>query len=264
MTSEVVFSADDFGLSVGVNEGVERAYREGVLTQASLMVAGPAAADAMARARAMPGLKVGLHLVLVDGDSVLGHGCLPAITGADGRFSRDQARLGVRYFFSPAARAQVAAEIAAQFEAFAATGLDLHHVDAHKHMQLHPTVAGFMLAQCRARGVVRVRVPAEPPAVLRTCGARPGLAAWSLYAWSFLLRARTGRLAASDAVFGLAWSGHMTCDRVGRLLAVLPRGRNEIYFHPAAWRDAELAALMPDYEHEVELATLLNLRERNV
>lgn len=260
MTSDIVFSADDFGLTEGVNEGVERAHRQGVLTQASLMVAGPAAADAVRRARTMPGLNVGLHLVLVDGDSVLGHQRLPDITGLDGRFPRDQAALGVRYFVSPAARAQLRAEIAAQFDAYAATGLQLHHADAHKHMHLHPTVAGMMLAACRARGVTRVRVPAEPPGVLQACGERPGLGARALYAWSFLLRARAGRRAASDAVFGLAWSGHMTEDRVRRLLAVLPQGRTEIYFHPAAWRDETLAALMPDYEHEAELATLTNLK----
>jgi hopanoid biosynthesis associated protein HpnK len=260
MTSEIVFSADDFGLSEGVNEGIERAHREGVLSQASLMVAGPAAADAVRRARALPGLKVGLHVVLVDGASVLGHARLPDITGPDGRFSRDQAALGVRYFFSAPARAQLRAEIAAQFDAFAATGLTLHHADAHKHMHLHPTVAGLLLAQCRARGVSRVRVPAEPPGVLAACGERPGLGARALYAWSYLLRWRAGRLAASDATFGIAWSGHMTTARVRRLLTVLPEGRTEIYFHPAAWRDDTIAALMPDYEHQAELATLLDLK----
>src|ERR1700757_235975 len=114
----VVFSADDFGLTVSVNEAVEQACRMGRLTQASLMVAAPAAADAVARAKSLPGLNVGLHLVLVDGDSLLGHANLPHITGADGRFSTDQVGLGVRYFFSPAARRELRAEIEAQFAAF--------------------------------------------------------------------------------------------------------------------------------------------------
>ena len=81
----IVFSADDFGLTRSVNEAVERAHTHGVLTQASLMVAAPAAADAVARARRLPGLRLGLHLVLVDGDSLLGHGRLPLVTGPDGR-----------------------------------------------------------------------------------------------------------------------------------------------------------------------------------
>ncbi len=67
----VILTADDFGLSEAVNEAVERAHRDGVLTSASLMVAGPAAADAVRRARRLPALRVGLHLVVVEGPAVL-------------------------------------------------------------------------------------------------------------------------------------------------------------------------------------------------
>ena len=54
----------------------------------------------------------------------------------------------------------------------------------------------------------------------------------------------------------------MTADRVHRLLAELPDGDSEIYFHPAARRDALLDRLMPGYEHEAELAALLDTRLR--
>lgn len=256
----VIFSADDFGLTQSVNAAVELAHREGALTQASLMVAAPAAADAVRRARLLPGLKVGLHLVLVDGDSVLGHARLPTITGPDGRFPRAQAALGVKYFFSPAARRELAAEIRAQFAAYAATGLPLHHADAHKHMHLHPTVGRLMLAIGREFGLPRIRIPAEPPAVLARCGARPGLGDRALYVFSRLLRTQAGGLAATDHVFGIKWSGHMTPARVAALLHHLPPGSSEIYFHPAVERDAALTALMPDYEHPAELQALLEAR----
>jgi hypothetical protein len=48
----------------------------------------------------------------------------------------------------------------------------------------------------------------------------------------------------------------MTEARLLRLIPNLPPGRNELYFHPAARRDAVLDALMPEYEHEAELAAL--------
>ncbi|TXN31659.1 ChbG/HpnK family deacetylase, partial [Methylobacterium sp. WL19] len=50
----LIVTADDFGLSLAVNEAVEQAHREGILTAASLMVGAPAAADAVARARRLP------------------------------------------------------------------------------------------------------------------------------------------------------------------------------------------------------------------
>ena len=57
----LIVTADDFGLSREVNEAVEQAHREGILTAASLMVSAPAAADAVARARRLPSLRVGLQ-----------------------------------------------------------------------------------------------------------------------------------------------------------------------------------------------------------
>ena len=256
----VILTADDFGLSEAVNEGIERAHRDGVLTHASLMVAGAAAEDAVRRARRMPSLRVGLHLVAVEGPAVLPPAAIPALVDARGWFPSDQLRLGLRYFFLPHVRRQLAAEIRAQFAAFAATGLTLDHADAHKHMQLHPTVAALMLRIGREFGLARIRVPAEPPRVLAACGARPGLGAHALHAWSGVLRrqVRKAGVAADDSVFGIAWSGHMTAPRVSRLLANLPDGACELYFHPAARRDAVISAMMPEYEHEAELAALLS------
>jgi chitin disaccharide deacetylase len=62
----LIVNGDDLGASRGVNRGVLAAYRDGILTSASLMVDGPAAEEAAALARAAHGLSVGLHLVLDD------------------------------------------------------------------------------------------------------------------------------------------------------------------------------------------------------
>jgi hopanoid biosynthesis associated protein HpnK len=221
------------------------------------MVAAPAVRDAVARAKGLPGLNVGLHLVLVDGDSLLGHGRLPHITGPDGRFSTDQAALGVRYFFSPVARRELRAEIEAQFAAFAATGLTLHHADAHKHFLLHPTIARMMIEVGRKYGLKRLRIPAEPPRVMKVLGERVSFADYALYAWTFLLRWQARGLEMPDQVFGIKWSGHMTGERIERLLPLLPPGWSEIYFHPATERDEVLTKLMPDYEHVAEFEALL-------
>lgn len=261
----IIFSADDFGLTESVNAAVELAHTNGVLTRTSLMVAAPAAADAVARAKKLPKLEVGLHLVLVDGDSILGHARLPHITTPDGRFPKTQAALGVKYFFSPAARAELRAEIRAQFEAYRATGLTLHHADAHKHMHLHPTVGRYMIEIGKQFGLTRIRVPAEPPTVLQACGETVTFTDRALYAWTKILRAQANRadLATTENVCGLKWSGHMTTARVEKLLEHIPNGSAEIYFHPAKYKDASLQSLMPDYEHMAELRTLLELAHRS-
>jgi chitin disaccharide deacetylase len=256
----VIISADDFGLSEAVNDAVEQAHRDGILEAASLMVAAPAAADAVRRARALPNLRVGLHLVVIEGPAVLPAAEIAALVDAAGQFPSDQLRLGVRYALLPTVRRQLGAEIRAQFAAFAATGLALDHANAHKHMHLHPVVGRLILEIGRDFGLPAIRIPAEPPDVLRRCGTRVGPAAWALYRWTALLRrqARAAGVAMNDHCFGLAWSGHMTAERVRRLMQALPDGVSEIYFHPAVRRDALLRRLMPDYEHQSELAALLD------
>jgi hopanoid biosynthesis associated protein HpnK len=248
-----------------VNEAVERASREGILTCASLMVTGPAAADAVARARRLPGLKVGLHLVLVEGRPALPPEAVPDLVDRSGAFEPGMARAGIRFFFRPRVRRQLAAEIRAQFEAFRSTGLALDHVNAHKHFHIHPTVSRLVLRIGREFGLRALRVPAEPTVTLRRAASAGERVARPLYEpWIALLarRLRRAGVALNDHLFGLAWTGAMTEDRLLRLLPVLPGGVSELYLHPAARRSDVLTRTMPSYRPTEELAALLSPRVR--
>jgi chitin disaccharide deacetylase len=260
VVKQLVISADDFGLSESVNEAVECAHRNGMLGAASLMVAGPAAADAVRRAQRLSSLRVGLHLVVIEGSAVLPPARSPDLVDSHGQFPSGQFRLGVDYFFRPGVRRQLAAEIRAQFAAFMATGLPLDHANAHKHMHLHPTVGRLLIRIGRDFGLRAVRIPAEPPGVLAACGVRPSSGAHALFHWSSMLRrqARQAGLLTNDYCFGIAWSGQMTAERLLRLAPRIPDGLSEIYFHPASRADTALSALMPDYRHEDELTALLD------
>jgi hopanoid biosynthesis associated protein HpnK len=245
--------ADDFGLIESVNEAVEQAATRGILTSASLMVGAPAFEDAVARAKRCPNLHVGLHLVVIEGPAVLQPGKIPDLVDASGKFPSGQLSLGINYFFRPAIRRQLAAEIRAQFEKFASSGLQLDHANAHKHMHLHPTIGRLMIEIGQEFGLRAIRVPAEP--------ARPG-ETWPnrlMRHWCGILRAQAHRagLITNDHVLGLANTGHMTNATVRKLLATMPEGLTEMYFHPATRRDHVLQRLMPEYEHVAEFEALL-------
>ena len=247
--------ADDFGLTESVNEAVEQAATHGILTSASLMVAGPAAADAVSRAKRCPNLHVGLHLVVIEGQPILPPERIPGLVDDTGRFPSDQLRLGVNYFCRPAIRRQLAAEIRAQFEAFAATGLALDHANAHKHMHLHPTIGRLMIEIGREFGLRAIRIPAEP--------AFPGQGPGNriLRSWCGVLRAqaRNAGLLTNDHLLGLTQTGQMNPDAVRAALTALPHGLSELYVHPATQRDPELVRLMPGYDHAGELAALMTV-----
>ena len=253
----LVVTADDFGLAGEVNEAVETAHQHGIFTAASLMVAGAAAQDAIARARRLQRLRVGLHIVLVEGSPVLPAERVPDLVDANGHFRIDMARLGLAIATRQTARQQVRAEIEAQFEAFRASGLGLDHVNAHKHFHLHPVIAAEIIAVGARYGMRGLRVPREPAFVLSAIEPQAArMPAWVTAPWAALLdrRARRAGLQTPDAVFGLAWSGAMTTTRLLGLLQHLPEGRSEIYLHPATTND--FAGHAPGYRYAEELTAL--------
>jgi hopanoid biosynthesis associated protein HpnK len=261
----LIVTADDFGAASAVNEAVEQGHRDGILTAASLMVTGEAADEAVAIARRTLTLGVGLHLVLVDGRPVLPPAQVPDLVDADGRFRDNMVRAGVDFFFRPTVRRQLAAEIAAQFAAFARTGLPLDHVNAHKHFHLHPTIARLIVETGRHYGLRGARAPVEPTGVLEkiepvTRGVADRVAA--PYARFVARRFRRAGLTVPAQVFGLAWSGQMTAARVAGLIYNLPPGLSELYLHPAT--DDRYPGHAPGYAYRAEFAALGDRRVRRM
>jgi hopanoid biosynthesis associated protein HpnK len=260
----LIVTADDFGLAIPVNEAIEEAHRAGILTTASLMVGAAAAKDAIDRARRMPTLKVGLHLVLVEGRPVLSPKAVPSLVDERGEFSSRLFLAGLRFFFMPEVKRELEREVRAQFQAFRDTGLALDHVNAHNHMHLHPTVLGMILNIGKEFGLRSIRVPYEPLLPSLRASGRWSLSriiSWAmLWPWMVLLKHRTqvAGIASNDFVFGFYDTGHMKSDLIRRFIHSLPEGVTEIYCHPATRRSHETASTMPDYEHEEEFRALVS------
>ncbi|HVW69841.1 MAG TPA: hopanoid biosynthesis-associated protein HpnK [Steroidobacteraceae bacterium] len=264
MSKFLIVTADDFGIHEAVNQAVSEAHTTGILTAASLMVGAAAADDAIRRARELPNLRVGLHLVLADGHAVLPRREIPDLVDADGRFGDGMWLDGVRYFALPALRRQLEAEIRAQFAAFARTGLALDHVNAHKHFHLHPTLLAMIVRIGREFGVRAIRVPDEPLWFARRGTMALGTTAGAtfLMPWVALMKARLrgAGIAHNDRVFGIASTGQFDESTLLHILERLPSGITEIYLHPAARAAGPISASMADYRHTAELEALVSSR----
>jgi hopanoid biosynthesis associated protein HpnK len=220
----LILTGDDFGRSQAVNEAIERHHQAGLLTQASLMVNEDCVDEAVRIARRHPALCVGLHLTLCDGRA----SAVSAITDARGRFFDSPARAGLRYAFDPRNRAALGSEIAAQFARFKELGFPATYLDGHTHLHLHPVVFRLALGPLTRGGFKLVRLVREPgnfaPVALIFRALSHAAA-----------RALEGRaVGAADRVYGLRDTGRMTSERFARILAGLPAGLSELYFHPGA------------------------------
>ena len=257
----LIVNADDFGADIAVNEASERAFTDGILTSASLMVGGAAAQDAIERARRLKGLGVGLHVTLADGKPILSRRRIPGLVDKSGQFRDDLVRSGMRWFFNGTVRKQLANEIDAQYQAFVKTGLVMDHVNAHKHLHIHPTAGKLIVGLGQGYGVPAIRIPMEPHKIIeRVEPGRKAPRGPSLLLKSLRSRAANYRMMTNDQVFGLAWSGAMTEQRLLALIPQLPDGITELYMHPAT-KDAEaMPHAAAGYRYREELEALLSPR----
>jgi len=239
LTTRVIINADDFGRSTAVNAAVMQAHREGILTSASLMVTGDAWQESVALVRAVPTLAIGLHLVVGSGRAVLPHKEIPHLVDFNGRFPDDPLRIGLYYWFSRTAQAELARELAAQFERFAATRLPLSHVDGHLHLHIHPTVFKLLLPLADGYGALGLRLPRDELRLALRYDRRQAMAkiTWAIslglvcrWCQSFL---RDHRMAVPRQVYGVMQTGQMREAYVLEVLRHLQAPTAELYFHPS-------------------------------
>src|SRR5262249_20914256 len=136
----LVVNADDFGLTVGVNDGILDAHEHGILTSASLFANAPATADAIRRARWHPSLGIGVHLALVDGAPVLPPADVPTLVTGDGRFRRSWKPFVAACLRGRVSLVEVERELTAQIETIVAAGVLPTHLDTHKHVHAYPPI----------------------------------------------------------------------------------------------------------------------------
>lgn len=266
MTAErlLIVNADDFGLTSGVNAGIVGAYRRGIVRSASLMVTTPGFADAVALARAHPGLDLGIHLALTGVRPALQPRRIPTLLGRDGRFPPLGAWLR-RVVAGRLDPGDLRDELGAQLARALRTGLNFSHVDGHHHTHIFGPVAAIVADLARQIGIPVVR------RVRDAAGAtEPPLPASSGEAVKRgLLNAAERRWGGAYAEFertrafrGFAFPATLAAWR--ELARSLPAGVTEMMCHPGL-NDPAVAALDPYVSaRETELRWLCDPRVRDV
>jgi chitin disaccharide deacetylase len=259
----LIVNADDFGLSVGVNAGIEEAVAAGVVTSATVMVNTPGFDDAVRRAAGLrDSLGIGLHFNLTTGAPVAPAPEVPSLLDRAGRFLTLAGFLR-RALTGGVRAADVRREAEAQFARLRAAGLAATHADSHRHVHAHPVVRGALGAAAAAAGVTSVRRPIEP------LWARPagvaGVAKRALIGAMWALPAGRRHVPNAASFRGLALSGDRAFQaRLLALLDALPEGTTELMVHPG--HDDPSVAPWDPYiaQRALELAALLSapVRER--
>ena len=259
---QLIITSDDFGLSPGVNRAVEQAWRDGLLTCASIMPGAAAFDEAVEISRRNPGLQVGLHLTLVQGRGVLPPDSIPGLVDGDGNFTDNPVAAGMRYFFDRGLFCQLKREIEAQIVRVLDAGIPLTHIDGHLNIHLHPTIFSILAGLMPRYGISSFRLSRERLGhnlkfdKERRIGKTVERVIFGSLSNNALLRLDELNIRYAAEVKGVLNSGRMTEAYVLNILNDLRDGLTEIYFHPGVLPDAEITRRMPDYRHEEELAAI--------
>ncbi len=231
---QLIVNADDLGLTPGVNRGILRAFQDGIVTSASLLVTGGAFDQAVALARQNPDLDIGLHLTLVEERAVLGRELLSTLLDETGRFPRTSGEFFRRAFLGRISWDEVEREIAAQIARFQKTGLPLSHLDSHQHLHMFPPIFQIVRRLTSRMDHVWIRNSAGPwrksPGVpMRRWTQQLGLNLTCLSSRS--LRGQTPPRT-PDGMYGFDFSGCLTRPALERTLRKIPDGLYELVCHP--------------------------------
>jgi chitin disaccharide deacetylase len=264
---QLILNADDFGLTRGINRGIIRAHRDGILTSATLMANGPAFDDAVELARENPNLGIGCHLVLSGGAAVAPRDQVPSLTAADGALPDSLAALVVRVTSGSIRTVDIETELRTQIEKIRAAGIEPTHVDTHKHTHCHPRVMNVVARVARACGISKIRNPVEdlrdswqstrpdvPGRILdfvASCAVRCVRSPFKSISSKYAHRS-------PDHFLGLVATGRLDASALARLIDSAAEGTTEIMLHPGIC-DSDLLQIESRLhrQREVEMNALM-------
>jgi len=249
----LIVSADDYGLTERVSEGIIDAHEHGVVTSASIIAVAPAFESAAKRLRDVPSLGIGAHFTVVGEDPpLLSAREIPSLVDKAGNFWPTW-----RAFVPRAAAGRIdpddlRREFTAQLDAIRSAGLVVDHFDTHQNVHLWPMVSDVLLDLGDANDVHAIRV-------MRSNGRGPiGITVRQL-ARRLEAQLRERHWAWTDAATGLDEAGSIglgeMVEAVGRL-ASSGASSAELATHPGLPDDPDRARYRWNYKWDAEFNAL--------
>lgn len=276
----LIVNADDFGYTRGVNAGIVRGFRDGIVTSATIMANGDAFEDAIEGAQANPRLGVGCHLVLVGGKCVAPVTQVSSLADLEGRLPPSLPALLSKLSTGSVRLQAIEAELRAQVERVIASGLRPTHFDSHKHTHAHPRVMEVVVRVAEEFKVTRIRKPFEDTKTLLWPPCRSGVSSWKqrataliagVNASGFQKLASLHGIRTPDHFMGVAATGRLNREAILAMIGAMRDGVTELMCHPGQCdEELEKSPTRLKREREAELEGLTDpdvrraIREHNV
>ena len=226
----LIINADDLGCNAERDRGILEAFKDGIVTSASLLANGPSFVVAAARSKAA-GMPVGVHLNLADGATLTGR--IKGLTDECGQLPGKQ-RLRRYLAEGECDPAAIRRELAAQVERLFDAGLHPDHCNSHQHCQLYPCLTAMMTDLAREYGISAMRnsLPCEAAEEDPEGELGEEMALYRQLAQVAHATIIGAGLRAPQGLWGMPLLNRLDTSRLCHLLERLPEGIWELMTHP--------------------------------
>jgi chitin disaccharide deacetylase len=274
----LIVNADDFGMTRGINCAIVEAAGQGIVTSTTLMATARAFDNAVTQvAQLGPHVSIGCHVILLDGTPALPPTQVSSLLQPSNGLNAPEFRIKLGDFARAALSGklipeEVEAEAGAQINRLKDSGIDVSHIDCHKHAHMFPAVLRPLLRASKSCGVRAIRNPfgrlfplpfgriLRNPNMWRRAAE---LGVLSKFCASFEREVRNHGLLTPDGSVGVLVTGTLDLESFMTIVNTLPEGTWEFVCHPG-YNDGELdrvrTRLRQSRERELEVLTSPNAK----
>ena len=266
MARKLIINADDFGLSLDVNQAVEQAHSQGVLTSATIITNLADFADAVAIAKRLPRLGIGVHLNLFNSKPVSDDSRVWPLLDSSGSFRYSSGYLAIVSLCSHRIRTAIRIELAAQIQKLIDSGIEPTHLDSHKHIHFFPSIYPIACSLARQFKIPAIRYCYEPAAVSNAPWPLP-MPAGKKGAQQMRLMARFNRLynnglSRAEQTLGLSHLGRIDTNFFKAVSLYTEAQISEVMTHPSAEDDPADSGKPFKLNRKAELEALCDERTK--
>ncbi len=261
----LIVTADDFGLSKRINEGIVKAYKDGIVTSLNFMPAGRAFDDALSLARAIKLEEAGAHLVLTETAPIADLHSVPTLVTKDGSFYKSYFQFFLNLFSNRIKQEHIYLELKTQLDRVKDAGIKITNLSGHEHIQMMPQMLGIFIKLAKEYDIPSIRYPHGErlilPFGLKKIYRKLVLSCLQKHAREILNRSG---LIYTDNFLGFLDSGNLREEAIIDMLASLKEGVTELVCHPGYLSPEVVDRYIFYLDCESELAAFTSRNVRNL
>jgi predicted glycoside hydrolase/deacetylase ChbG (UPF0249 family) len=229
----LIVSADDFGLTGTINDGIVKAYRDGIVTNPGIMPTGEAFEDARRRLKELGIDDVSCHLALTETSPVSNAKSVPTLAAKDGRFPKSYPHLLAKLSAGLIRDEDIYLELKNQIELLRKAGLTILNLSSHEHIHLIPRIFDIVVRLAGKYGIRSIRHPARE-ATFGILGINELYRALVIPYFDNRIKKGLDRngIIYPDHFSGFIYSGRLREKTLIRILKTLKDGTTELVCHP--------------------------------